>query len=248
MSLPTLQMYTASAFRQLNGKLMAGRYVALLLLNILVPVLAHASQGLATGMLYGISLALVFHDSRVIASGSFLAVLHGVTHMVWPFINENGISPEFSVFYDEVVHFLMGLWAHVVVLGITCKDSSDDIKAILNTFGSFLLTGNFISCIISIFLPADNEFFIDSAIFSALTSGYFGVAALSLGFKQQSGKNWSHIGHHFLMAMIVTGFFFLFRASHDVMSFMFIGRFFESFFMFPLWISLAADQPLFSTK
>ena len=244
-----LRLFPASLFRQLNDNFMAGRYFAIGLLNVLVPLCANYSQSLTTGLLYGISFALLFNDSKVIASGSFLAILHGVTHMVWPFINQYGLAPaEFSAFYDEVVHLLFGIWAHYVMLAITCKDSSSDIKAVINMTGSCIIFGNFLCVVLSTFLPADNEFFIESALFSGLTSGYYAAAALSLGWKAHSGHEWAHIGHQAVFAAVVVFFFYAFRASHDFMAFMFLGRLFESFFMIPLWISLAADTPLFARK
>lgn len=209
------------------------RYGFLALLSLLIPLVADLSQSAAFAVLYGISCALtVSLADASMSSGMLLAVLHGFTHHVWPFINESGLNPEQTVFFDMVVHLALGLWAHLVVINITCRDAPTAVRALLHLVGTVLLLGNLASVFASVMLPADNPIFVESAIFSALNSGYFAAAALTLG-NRCSG--WQLPKHLALWFSICFAFYYAFRASNDALAYMFVHRFFESFFMIPIW-------------
>jgi len=228
--LPAFESYNLTTTRHRTVFL---RYATLGLLSVLVPLIANASQTISLAILYIPSLVLALltmSSDSVLSSGLLLAVVHGLTHHAWPFINEHGLDSSYTVFFDQGVHAVLGLWAHVVALRL--NSNSERARMCLHIVGTFLLVGNVVSCIASCFLPADDPLFVESAMFSAINSGYFAAAALTLGL---NCRGWELPKHLVLWTIFCFAFYYGFRASNDALAFMFVHRFFESFFMLPLW-------------
>jgi len=215
------------------------RYTLLSLIIISsVGVVALCSQHLATLFIYGTTAWLAFQNRQdtTLLTGLVMSAIHGMLHHLWPFINEIGLAVEISAFWDIFFHFLLCGWAIVIGQQLFVRVSRQTI--LVNCVALVLILGNMASVFFSFHYPVNDPRFVDASLFSAQGGGYFIAVMLSHGVIKNKSFNNENV---LLMNLCIwipltTLFYFIIRASHAVMSLMFVARLYESYFIVPLWM------------
>jgi hypothetical protein len=154
-----------------------------------------------------------------------LSTLHSLVHQHIPFISEKGLNLSYSAFYDVVVHLCM----HIYIIYLTIAH----IELLTLTVLSFIAAGSVYNVYVARNAIVNEIKFVNSSIFQALSSG----AWISLIVYQDPLPQ--DFEYFLLFTIFVGGLnWLLFRHNHSALNSMFRGSYFDTFFIFPVYICL----------
>lgn len=152
----------------------------------------------------------------------WLATAHSLAHQHIPFIDAVGLNVAHSACVDVMVHTVM----HAYVMYYTAHELSFSVMALM----TLVLIGCFYNGVVSLFSPVDDEEFIASSVFQALSSG----AWLSLLAFNVQGVDYEPV----LLTCMLLGAvnWSVFKQSERTLVALFKASYFDLFFILPVWV------------
>lgn len=152
-----------------------------------------------------------------------LAIIHGVVHLWFPFIDGNGLNSEYTAFPDVLVHTLM--------LGRSMELYLDrpHTNYYVTPLFYIMYVGSLFNVFTSIVYNPDAAIFVYSSIFQALSSGCW--VFTHLFYTTKKDKYYIPVGATALFVSVLN--WVLFRNNESILADAFINRYFETLFIIP---------------
>jgi hypothetical protein len=173
---------------------------------------------------FNVILAMCYPECSPVIT---LSTFHSLFHEHIPFIDEYGLNVNHSAFFDVLIHTLMYVQLMWLVRGIV------SMETLFVLF--WVLAGSVYNTVVSIYSRVDDDLFVQSSLFQALSSGAW-VSLLGLGLDSNSSNTVQYECLLWVSMGVAVLNWYAFRQSTWLLAVLFRASYFDTFFNVPVWL------------